>query len=100
MRMEQAIAAIRFEPALPLWLLAALAVLCIAAVGIALWRRARGTGWRILAFAALLLWLSGPRVVEETREGLPDIALMVVDDSASMQVGTRAAIKFIRAAVA
>jgi uncharacterized membrane protein len=92
MRMEQAIAAIRFEPALPLWLLAALAALCAAAIGIALWRRARGTVWRILAFAALLLWLSGPRVVEETREGLPDIALMVVDDSASMQVGTRAAL--------
>ena len=92
MRMEQAIAAIRFEPALPLWLLAALAVLCTLAVALAVWRRARGTFWRILAFAALLLWLSGPRVVEETREGLPDIALMVVDDSASMQVGTRAAL--------
>jgi len=90
--MEQAIAAIRFEPALPLWLLAALAVLCTLAVALAVWRRARGTFWRILAFAALLLWLSGPRVVEETREGLPDIALMVVDDSASMQVGTRAAL--------
>ena len=92
MRMEQAIAAIRFEPALPLLLLAGLAVLCVFAVGVALWLRARGTGWRILAFAVLLLWLSGPRVVEETREALPDIALMVVDESASMQVGTRAAL--------
>jgi hypothetical protein len=88
--MEQAIAAIRFEPALPLWLLAGLALLCATAVAIALWRRARGTSWRILAFLALLLWLSGPRVVEETREGLPDIALLVVDESASMQVGDRA----------
>jgi uncharacterized membrane protein len=92
MRMEQAIAAIRFEPALPLALLAALALLCVAAIGVALWLRARGTGWRILAFAVLMLWLSGPRVVEETREGLPDIALMVVDESASMQVGNRAAL--------
>ena len=80
MRMEQAIAAIRFEPVLPLWLLAGLALLCLLAVGVALWLRARGTGWRIMAFAVLLLWLSGPRVVEETREGLPDIALLVVDE--------------------
>ena len=92
MRMEQAIAAIRFEPALPLWLLAALAALCLAALVFAAFLRARGTPWRFLAFAVLLLWLSGPRVVEETREGLPDIALMVVDESASMQVGTRAAL--------
>ena len=92
MRIEQSIAAIRFEPALPLALLVALAVLCAVAIGVALWLRARGTGWRILAFAVLLLWLSGPRVVEETREGLPDIALLVVDESASMQVGNRAAL--------
>ena len=92
MKMEQAIAAIRFDPALPLALLAALAMLCVVAIGTALWLRARGTGWRILAFAVLLLWLSGPRVVEETREGLPDIALMVVDESASMTVGNRAAL--------
>ena len=92
MRMEQAIAAIRFEPALPLGLLAALAALCLVALVLAAFLRARGTPWRFLAFAVLLLWLSGPRVVEETREGLPDIALMVVDESASMQVGTRAAL--------
>ena len=92
MRMEQAIAAIRFDPALPLWLLAGLAALCVLALGVAVWVRARGTAWRFLAFAVLLLWLSGPRVVEETREGLPDIGLLVVDESASMQVGERAAL--------
>ena len=92
MRLEQAIAAIRFEPLLPLELLAALAVLCALALGVALWVRARGVAWRFLAFAVLMLWLSGPRLVEETRQGLPDIALMVVDESASMQVGNRAAL--------
>ena len=92
MRLEQAIAAVRFEPLLPLELLAGLAVLCAIALGVALWVRARGVGWRFLAFAVLLLWLSGPRLVEETRQGLPDIALMVVDESASMQVGNRAAL--------
>ena len=38
----------------------------------------------------LLLWLAGPRLVQETRETLPDIGLLVVDQTASMQVGNRA----------
>jgi hypothetical protein len=38
----------------------------------------------------LVLWLAGPRLVQETREGLRDIGLLVVDQSASMQVGDRA----------
>ncbi len=89
MHMEQAIAALRFDPVLPAWLLAALAVLCALSLGLALWRRAGGTVWRGFAFAALLLWLAGPRLVEETRETLPDIGLLVVDQSASMDVGER-----------
>ncbi|HEY1411936.1 MAG TPA: hypothetical protein VGF36_07335, partial [Rhodopila sp.] len=36
------------------------------------------------------LWLTGPRLVQETRESLRDIGLLVVDQSASMQVGERA----------
>ena len=53
MRMEQAIAALRFDPLLPAWLLAALGRRCaLAAVGSALWRRARGTVLaRCFAFA-------------------------------------------------
>ncbi len=92
MHMEQAIAALRFEPAIPDWLFAALAVLCALSLGVALWRRASGTVWRFFAFAALLLWLAGPRLVEETRETLPDIGLLVVDHSASMDVGARTAL--------
>ncbi len=91
MRLEQAIAAMRFDPVLPWWLLAGLAGLCLVALGLAVWSRARGVVWRFFAFAVLLLWLTGPRLVEETRETLPDIALLVVDQSASMAVGGRAA---------
>ena len=89
MRLEQAYAALRFDPALPWWALAALALLCTAALAPALWRRARGAGWRALAFAVLLVWLAGPRLVRETRDMLPDIALLAIDQSASMQVGDR-----------
>ena len=90
--MDQAIAAIRFDPTLPPWLLAALALLCALALAPAIWRRAAGAVWRALAFAALLLWLAGPRLVQETRETLPDTALLVIDQTASMQVGDRARI--------
>jgi hypothetical protein len=90
MRPEQVIAAIRFDPLLPVWILVALGVVSLALVGVGLWRRGRGTLLRLAAFAVLLLWLTGPRLVQETRASLRDIGLLVVDQSASMQVGDRA----------
>jgi hypothetical protein len=90
MHMEQAIAALRFQPALPSWLLAALGVLCLASLALAAWRRAPGTAWRAVAFAVLLGWLAGPRLVEETRQTLPDIGLLVIDQTESMTIGDRA----------
>ncbi len=90
--MTQAVSALRFAPALPLWLLAVLAAACILAAGAGHWRRARGAWWRSAAFAVLLAWLAGPTLVQETRQGLSDIALLVTDASASMQVGDRAAL--------
>ena len=93
MRLEQAYAALRFDPALPWWALGALAALCALALLPAVLRRARGTAWGGLAFLVLLAWLSGPRLIRETRDTLPDIALLVVDQTASMQVGDRAALR-------
>src|SRR5271166_3162081 len=89
MRPEEVIAALRFEPLLPLWLIAALGVLALLMVALAAFRRARGTLWRLAGFAVLLLWLAGPRLVQESRDNLPDIGLLVVDQTASMQVGER-----------
>ena len=93
MKLEQAYAALRFEPAIPLWLIAMLAALCVLALLPAIIRRARGTVWRALAFSVLLLWLAGPRLVQETRDTMPDIGLFVVDKSDSMRVGDRAALR-------
>jgi hypothetical protein len=90
MRPEEVIAALRFEPLLPIWAIAALGALALLVVAVAAARRARGTVWRLASFAVLLLWLTGPRLVQETRENLPDIGLLVVDQTASMQVGERA----------
>ncbi len=89
MRADQVIAAVRFDPLIPIWIIIALGVLSLAIVGIGLWRHGRGTWLRLAAFAVLLLWLTGPRLVQETRASLRDIGLLVVDQSASMKVGDR-----------
>src|SRR5580658_2139422 len=89
MHLEQAISALRFDPLLPMWLLIALGVLALLSLAPALCRRARGVLWRIAGFAVILLWLAGPRLVQETRETLPDVGLLVIDQTASMQIGDR-----------
>ncbi len=92
MHPEQVIAALRFDPLLPVWLIATIAAAAALVCLLALSRRAKGAMPRALAFAMLLLWLTGPRVVRETREALPDIGLLVIDQTASMQVNDRAAL--------
>lgn len=86
------LAALRFAPLVPLWLLGLLALAALIVLAPALWRRARGVWWRLAAFLVLLLWLAGPRLVQETRQGLSDIGLLVIDHSASMAIGERAAL--------
>ena len=90
MHVEQVFAALRFDPLLAQWLLVALGGVCLLALGFAAWRRARGVVWRAACFVLLLAWLAGPRLVQETWETLPDIFVIAVDQSASMQVGDRA----------
>jgi hypothetical protein len=98
---NQALAGIDFAPVIPLWLLVGLAVLAVLALlpallrwqaeagGARRWQPARGAWFRALAFAALLLALANPRLVEETRETRPDIALLVVDRSDSADLNAR-----------
>ncbi|MBX6742447.1 MAG: hypothetical protein IRY87_10445 [Acetobacteraceae bacterium] len=98
--MQQAFAGIDFAPVLPVWLIATLGVLAALALVPALWRRARGAPLRALLFALLLLALGNPRLVNETREVRPDVALLVVDHSDSARIGGRAAgIEAARAAI-
>jgi hypothetical protein len=88
--MTQVFAALRLSPALPLWLLLLLLAAGIAICALGFIRHARGAWLRAASFAVLLAWLAGPVLVRETRQGLRDIALVVVDRSDSMQVGDRA----------
>ncbi len=89
---QQVIAGLRLAPVAPWWLIGVLAAICLAALTAAALRHAPGTAWRGLAFAVLLFWLAGPRVIQETRTALPDIGLLVIDQTASMSVGDRAAL--------
>ncbi|MGE5515304.1 MAG: hypothetical protein ACM31D_05730 [Bacteroidota bacterium] len=82
---------ITLAPLLPWPWLAGLAALAVAVWALALARRARGAWLRLLPLAVLLLALLDPRLVSEDRRPLPDIALVVVDDTASQRIGDRRA---------
>jgi hypothetical protein len=92
MRPDLAFTALRFDPLIDPWIIGLIGILAAALVAFSLWRRAGGTILRALSFAVLLGWLAGPRLVQESRHNLNDIALLVVDQSASMRIGDRAAL--------
>ncbi|WP_025826901.1 hypothetical protein [Acetobacter okinawensis] len=83
---------IGFAPLLPLWLLAILGLGAVALCGWGLLSRSRGAVLRLCATGVVLLWLAGPQRYHEQRRSLPQTALLVVDQSASMSLGQRAAI--------
>ncbi len=76
-------------PLLPWWMIAALAAASVLLTALALWRRARGAGLRGLALVAGLAALANPISVDETRDPLDDVAIIVVDESLSQRVGER-----------
>ena len=90
MHPEDVIAALRFEPLLPLWLIATLGALALLIVALAAFRRARGTVWRLAGIRRAAAVARRSALVQESRDNLPDIGLLVVDQTASMQVGERA----------
>ncbi|PWR22693.1 hypothetical protein [Zavarzinia aquatilis] len=79
------------SPLVPLWLIAAAALLLAVPTGLALWRRGRGAFLRLLLGLALLAVLVNPIASEEKRRPLDDILLLAVDRSPSQQIGTRPA---------
>ncbi len=78
-----------FAPLLPEPALWALAGLAFALLLFGLARRARGTLLRGLVATLLLVVLANPVARKEERAALPDIAVVVVDDSPSQQIGER-----------
>lgn len=80
-----------FSPLLPWWLLAAAAVLAAAPVLVGLWRRSRGILARAAVFALALAALANPSLIQQEREYLDDVAVVLVDESRSMAFGERQA---------
>ncbi len=73
----------------PLWLIAIVAAVAAVFLVATWWLRARGATWRTLAVLGLLLALINPTFVVEERRSLPDIGLVVVDESPSQALGNR-----------
>lgn len=82
---------IAFAPTLPWPYLAGLGGLALALTALGLVRRAPGTALRALAALLLLGALAGPRLRSENRTPLPDVALVLVDETPSQLVGNRPA---------
>ena len=82
---------IELAPLLPWFAVVTLGVAVALLAGIALFVRANGALWRTLAFAVLILTLLNPSLVDEERELLKDVAVVVVDDTPSQGIGDRRA---------
>lgn len=80
---------ILFEPHLPLWAIIVPAVLMLVVIGWGVWKRAKGTLFRLILGALLVLALLNPVLRQEKREALDDIALLVTDRSASQRLDGR-----------
>ena len=80
---------LQFAPLLPWTILAAAGIAAVALLGLCAWRRARGSLWRLLALVALFGALANPAIVQEDRNYLSNVAVMVVDDSESQSVPPR-----------
>ena len=81
--------AVVFDPLLPLPLIAVLAAVALVGVAVALWRGLTGWWLRGLAALVLLAALAGPSLRQEDRARVPNIAIVVLDDSASNRIGDR-----------
>ncbi len=82
---------VSFAPALPLWLIAALAAAGFILVVASALAKSRGWWLRGLAFTLLLLALADPSIRNEERQALSDIAVAVIDRSQSQETGNRLA---------
>jgi len=81
--------ALDFAPLIPWPLLAGLTGFALLAIIAGAWQKLAGWLWRSLAVVVLALALANPSLIEEERDPLADIAVLVTDRSASMEVGER-----------
>lgn len=80
-----------FNPSLPASLIVLLGLIGAAVIVYSAMRGARGTLWRAATLTIVLVAILNPTMRAEQRDPVPDIAVVVVDKSESMQIGTRPA---------
>ena len=78
-----------FSPLLPMPVLIAAAIVSVIVIWLGFAGRARGATLRAVTVATLLLALANPALVEEQREPLKDVAVIVVDETPSVAVAKR-----------
>ena len=82
---------VTLAPLIPWPVLAGLAGLALA-VGLAGIARGGRAGWlRLVVLMAVLAGLANPRLIAEQRKPLPDVAVVVVDQTLSQRIGDRTA---------
>ncbi len=82
---------IDLAPLVPMPVLWAVSAMALVLVLLLAWRRTRGAFLRALALTALLMALANPTLRHEDRESLANIAIVVMDESASQQLDQRPA---------
>ena len=82
---------ITFAPMFDWIFLGVLGVAVVSLAGLGVWRRARGTYWRLGAAALLLGAMTNPVLVEQERTLNEDVVAIVVDESTSQRIGDRGA---------
>jgi hypothetical protein len=81
---------VEFFPFFSHEVLGALAALCLSAIVLFAWRNRRGFLLRTLSIACFLAALANPNLKSEDRQPLPNIAVVAVDGSSSMELAGRA----------
>lgn len=82
-------ASIALAPLLPLNLLIGIALVGLIVVAFGIFKGARGAWWRLLGLGILVLALLDPRFIQEERTPQTDVAVLIVDKTASQNVGNR-----------
>ncbi|GGY42195.1 hypothetical protein [Parvularcula lutaonensis] len=82
-----------FSPLLPVWLITSIGGTFLLATAVRIPTAPIGALLRLLAGAAAVLFLLGPERVEQDFDRLPDQALILLDDSASMGLAGRTEIR-------
>ncbi len=81
---------IHFAPLVPPALLVVFAALGIVLLMACAFRARHLIVWRTLAVLAFLVVLANPSLLEEERQGVSDVALVIADQSPSQSIGNRA----------